>query len=547
MPTSDVSNEFTRLHITPLDAELFKIVIPASVAPNAKNVSYHTIETFPEKRYGFVDLPVADAEKLRAKLNGAVVKGSKMRIEKARPENIMEPSEALEKKEKKSKKDKKGSKDKESSKKRKRDPNVDEGIELSDRKVKRGWTETTDESVKRKKKDRSEKNSKSKDKDDDKKSKEKKKRTKTKYTDGPECLLKTQIPPNKELPDKDKADKKKRRKGNEREFTIHEFEKTTRFPSFLKDNGPKVDRADAEFVEGKGWVDAEGNIVEAVVEKKPKKVKKEKKAKQQKSPTPEPESDSETSSSGTSSDDESEVGESPIATVQAQAQPTPAKTLIAADDDSDTSSEGSSSGEEDSPAQVAEQTTPVSKGDLARPASSESARSLTIKIPPPDTPEPGKVHPLEALYKRRKAGEADTETPAKEAFSFFGGGDNEEEDDNGEDKGPVMPMTPFTKQDFEWRNVRSAAPTPDTAHHARMQNFWASQNDDDDDEMDDAAEEEEDDEAQAPTAGDRATSDFQNWFWENRKELNQSWMKRRKTAAKEKRHRENKARASRAV
>ena len=44
-----------------------------------------------------------------------------------------------------------------------------------------------------------------------------------------------------------------------------------------------------------------------------------------------------------------------------------------------------------------------------------------------------------------------------------------------------------------------------------------------------------------------AKSDFQNWFWENRGDLNRSWMKRRKTSAKERRHRENKARASRAT
>jgi hypothetical protein len=37
------------------------------------------------------------------------------------------------------------------------------------------------------------------------------------------------------------------------------------------------------------------------------------------------------------------------------------------------------------------------------------------------------------------------------------------------------------------------------------------------------------------------TSDFQKWFWEHRGDLNRSWKKRRKTTAKEKRYRENRA------
>ncbi|KAF4469698.1 hypothetical protein FALBO_3406 [Fusarium albosuccineum] len=53
--------------------------------------------------------------------------------------------------------------------------------------------------------------------------------------------------------------------------------------------------------------------------------------------------------------------------------------------------------------------------------------------------------------------------------------------------------------------------------------------------------EEEETEAAPPP---QSSSDFQAWFWDNRRELNRSWMKRRKTAAKEKRHRENKARAN---
>jgi hypothetical protein len=61
-------------------------------------------------------------------------------------------------------------------------------------------------------------------------------------------------------------------------------------------------------------------------------------------------------------------------------------------------------------------------------------------------------------------------------------------------------------------------------------------------------EEGEDEDDGGPGQGKQsATTDFQKWFWENRRDLNRSWMTRRKTAAKEKRHRENKARASKAL
>jgi hypothetical protein len=81
-----------------------------------------------------------------------------------------------------------------------------------------------------------------------------------------------------------------------------------------------------------------------------------------------------------------------------------------------------------------------------------------------------------------------------------------------------------------------------------MKNFWASQEGDAD--IDDAPEvedEEDDEEEGAPAQGQAGSGDFQTWFWENRRDLNKSWMTRKKSAAKEKRHRENKARASKAV
>ncbi|KAG9251432.1 uncharacterized protein F5Z01DRAFT_280637 [Emericellopsis atlantica] len=547
-----IEPEYVRLHITPLDSGLLKTYLPTSTS--ARNVSFHTIETFPEKRYGYVELPVAEADKLKKKLNGAVLKGSKVRIEKAKPPVDMGSST---KEEKRVKKDG-------SSKKRKREENVVDGVALSNRKVKRGWTESPAESSKRKKKDRSaSKADKAEKKEDRKKEKQEKKRTKSKYTDGEECLLKTTVPPNatRNLPEEDKHEKKKRKKNSSsREVTVHEFEKTTKFPSFLKDEGVKGRAGAEEYVEGKGWVDAEGNVVEAVKEKEvnfPE--KKSKKAKKQVVV----EEDSDTSSSGSSSEEEEEdeeeepkpkhpakgvaddvssdtsssesEDETMVEAAATQTEPKPAP----ASDSDDTSSSGSDSEDGDAPSA---KTVATPKSTTAhRPTSSSS---LKIDIPPPPATPAGTVHPLEALYKRQKdAGQE--EAPATQSFSFFGNGDatQDDGDEADDDVAPAVPMTPYTRQDFEWRNLRSAAPTPDTAHPSRMQNFWADNQDEDEAEEEDEEDEDEEDAAKPKDA----TSDFQSWFWDNRRDLNRSWMNRRKTAAKERRHRENKARASRAV
>lgn len=553
---SDGASDFTRLHISPLDPDLLKIVLPATVAAQARNISYHSIDTFPERRYGYVELPSMEADKLKKKLNGSVLKGTKLRVEKARPEHRMEPTgeQDQERELKKSKTAKKASDAADASRKRKRDRDVVEGVAISDRKIKRGWSEPADQRRKKSRKDKE----KEKDKDTEgggPKTAEKKKRQKSKYTDGEECLLKTKLPPNAvgNLTE-DNMPKKRKKKGNAREVVVHEFEKTTRFPSFLK-TVPEESQSNGatEFVEGKGWVDSEGSVVEAV-KTKPAPAPAVQKPKRSKPSVKVVEEDDSTSSGGTSSSESSdeESDEDPAA----ESKPAPKKEKVEATQDHETSdSSDSDSDSGDEPPVQASHTTPKStiKADHSRPMSASSTRSLTIKIPPPITPSASsKVHPLEALYKRPKANSdanAVTSTPAQEPqpFSFFGeGGDDVEEEEDNEHPNPTVPMTPYTRQDLEWRNTRSAAPTPDTAHPTRMRNFWAE---DEDANMHDVEEEEEED-AEAPpqpSSSQGATSEFQSWFWDNRRDLNRSWMSRRKTVAKEKRHRENKARASKAV
>ncbi|KAI5919605.1 hypothetical protein F4810DRAFT_686923 [Camillea tinctor] len=590
--------EYTRLHITPLDQSLLDVVIPFSVLPHARNISYHTVETFPEKRYGFVDLPIAHADKLKKKLNGAILKGVKMRVEKARPETIPEPRTAAAEDDAKIKKEKK------KSKKRKREEGVVPGVELEDRKIKRGWTTSEQELIekKRKKSKEAKKEKKSKEEEKrgkkDKKDKKKQRDIKSKYTDAPECLFKTRLPdtttttttPNtsKDANDDDDSGHKRKKRKSGREVVIHEFEKTVKYPSFLKSKDDKANPEAVTFEDGVGWVDTQGNIVEPLVSNR--RATRSSKAAPSKSERPETipppnhedddnddndddddgveDDDDETSSSGTSSDeddaaeeDSDEEVESSHGELHKTGMTSPVRSLKV-----DT--------------QAMSSPTSAAKPESARPKSSGSINSLTIKIPPV-TPAAAKVHPLEALYKRPK-GDTDASNgagPQSKPFSFFNDDDIEEDDD---EAAPATqpPMTPYTKQDFEFRNIRSAAPTPDTAHPSRSFNFWSRQetvdeesendedeeeegnnNHDDAEEHDDDEEEEEDDDeddvamGNAPAPNETPTrsnkhapvSDFQKHFWENRGELNRKWRKRRREASKEKRYRENRARAARAI
>ncbi|KAI0097044.1 hypothetical protein F4776DRAFT_651241 [Hypoxylon sp. NC0597] len=536
---------YTRLHITPLDESLLGVVVPSSVLPRAQNISYHTIQTFPEKRYGFVDLPTADADKIKKKLNGAVLKGTKMRIEKAKPETIPEPTGEA---------NGTSAKEKKKSKKRKREIDVTPGVELEGRKVKRGWTTTEREMIDEKRK-KSKKDKKYKDEKDSKK-KKKKKEVKSKYTDGPECLFKTKLPDagSSSKGAEENAGHKKKRRKSDREVVIHEFEKTVKHPSFLKANVEKVNSGAVTFEDGVGWVDENGTVVEPVVSKRPSNHTSNPAISEQKLPESAPlteNDDNTTSSSGSSSDgsegedvsdqeadssDEEEVKAKPEAKTPSKSLKVEARAL----------------------------TSPVSvmKNETARPKSSSSVTSLTIKIPPV-TPAAAKVHPLEALYKRPNGNTTTPGGAAEEAqpFSFFDGDNDDIEEDDTVGRPSQPPMTPFTILDFEVRNLRSAAPTPDTAHPSRTFNLWPRQGSADREEGREDEDEEDEGQKDEDTAmtgvsnqaaaanGDKQVpvSDFQRQFWENRGDLNRSWRKRRKTASKEKRYRENRARAARAI
>ncbi len=251
-------NSSVRLHITPLRPELLKVYLGPSILPLAQNISYHTVETFPEKGFGYVELPQQEAQKLTNKLNGTTLRGSKVRIEMAKSEkrktradtDLAKQSAEAERPPKRAKREKS-----------KKELGVLEGVELpDDRKVKRGWTEPQ----KNKKKDRKEK----KDKDDKEQPHQQKD---SKYTKEPEMLFKAKLTPvaatedaHKEKSKDKKKDKKDKKKSKSREVVVHEFENNSKTPTFLKETKVATEKKPAvDYVDGKGWVDEDGNVVEA--------------------------------------------------------------------------------------------------------------------------------------------------------------------------------------------------------------------------------------------------------------------------------------------
>jgi len=647
--------EYTRLHITPLNPSLLNIILPPSILPIARNISYHNIRTFPEKSYGYVELPVMDADKLKKKLNGSILQGTKVRIDTARPQKEIVVEEATEEPERR----------KREKRKRKRDELP--GVDIGERHVKRGWTTPGKDLPK---------------------TKDKKTVNKSKFTTGPECLFKTVLPPNVASKSstkvaETKSDKRKKKRG--KEAIVHEFTKTTKYATFLRgSSGSSKTKGVAEFVEDKGWVDEDGNVVEAVTKSRKKepilkptapsekssnsedggdrsnsssdesdhvdidpRVKEDAKKAEILSPiaqvspilketsespaskldlgagrrfllgplgsklpnikhdgdmiqldlmkgvrhlvrpksieTPETTLD-ESSSNEDSSDEEDEVSKPPVNAVldvessidsnSDEEENTPVPQIAA---ELDLSSKESSEGESDqakgesslqhtNAVQADSSSSDSSKDSDAEYSSSSEDESvveepqseiisrlqspagpgLTIKIPESinSTPITTSVHPLEALYKRTKTDDSSTPKPAASSFSFFGG-DNDEDDDIEVETHLQVPLTPFTQKDFEYRGIRSAAPTPDTAH-PNKRFIWPSNDEED-------GSDEDRQEASSPIRKSGSVqangekdggeeSEFQKWFWENRGNVNRAWKKRKRTVAKEKRQRDSRNR-----
>ncbi|KAJ5986863.1 hypothetical protein N7451_011228 [Penicillium sp. IBT 35674x] len=514
-----------RLHISPFTPDILPAVLPASVRATATDISYHTISTFPENSYGFVTLPKMDAEKIKKKLNGSILKGKKFKVDTARPSKRPLEKEDAEPEVPKEKKKSKKSKSK--------DETLD-GFELpSDRKVKRGWTEPKSAKDKRK-------YEKKKSKDD----KKEKLQPKSKYTEKAECLFRTKLPPNR-TSEAAADDKKAKKKQKGSESVVHEFAKATTYPSFLRSSGDDTPKT-ATFDEEKGWVDTTGNVKEPVSEKARKKdyrpgkvpgVKEKKPIR--KAPVESPKAKAQDSGSSAESEDwTSSSGSSDEGSGSDL------------DSDSESESESESSSSDNSVSESdAEEAVPNEKSSSLKSTKQNDITMTTNETNPESASEPAQetealpqepkeVHPLEALFKRSAPTESETQAPAptEAGFSFFGNNDDIESEDESRGPEPQTPFTPFAKRDLQDRGMRSAAPTPDTAAASRHMQ-WNDEDMEDDDE--DIAIDTPVSKSRTEGSGDKDETEFAKWFWENRGDNNRAWKKRRRDAAKEQRQREN--------
>ncbi|MCJ1252003.1 hypothetical protein MMC30_009241 [Trapelia coarctata] len=530
--------ERIRLHISPLTPDLLPTILPPSILPTASNLSYHSLQTFPERNYGYVELPAMEAAKIKKKLNGSILKGSKMKIEEARPEKKMKRSAEEEDKEEVDTE----RRARRVSKKQKREEGVLPGFELpKERKVKRGWTEpaVVMKSGKGKEAVKGTKQNKSK----------KPKATISQFSNEPELLFRTKVPLNAaNVAKTGKGEKKAGKSGkskSSREVVLHEFSNTTKHASFLRENqASNGKKTTSDFVEGKGWVDEDGNVIEALPkEKKPPRKQVQQVEKATKTASRDhasaPVDSDETSSSGSSSssEDDSEENDAEDAAIP----PMLANATSTAEANTKDLSNGTSNREsgEDSDAASSSGTSSSSDSDSDE---AEDPNLPTVNVSSPQAP-PTATHPLEALFK--KPALASSSTPrkpnleVKTSFSFF------DPDAPDEPLNRLMPQTPFTQRDLQYRSIRSAAPTPDTAapNKTGFGNLWGEG----DDEESDEDEGEGDGVAEGtPVAGKdmvmaeaadgkEGESEFSKWFWEHRGETNRAWKKRKREAAKEKR------------
>ncbi len=581
-PVPDLS-ERIRLHITPLNPTLLKAILPPALLPSATNITYHTVQTFPEKGYGYVELPTMEAQKLKKKLNGSILKGTKVRIEDARPEKRKAGDPAAEEVG-----EEQAAKEVKRRKKAKREEGVLPGFELPEgRKVRRGWTEPG-EQVKGKKSRASE-------------SKDKAKKQKvevSKYSREPEMLFKTVVPANKAevKPEKKEKSKEKEKSKDEakkprlgkKSVTVHELSKTMKYATFLKDSPvPKDGKMVAEYVEGKGWTDAQGNVVEPESGRRSKRkrhtvtdgatkvpVAKTKASKQPTNNSAEPESDE---AEGKAVENKKEhvfqngpmeepIKDSPE-TKEARRQTVKeveAPQKFADHDDEEDSDDGSSVISTSS----SDVSSTSSESDSQPPSAYDGEEADEAETPPAlatptgkanDTTPQREVHPLEALFKTKTPGSSGAPRPApiNTSFTFFDEDAGEKDEDS---TAANQPTTPFTRRDLDYRGLRSAAPTPDTAAIGlKFKVPWK-----DDDEEDEEHDSEEgtsmvDADANSTPLGNKKgeiktaddeempESDFAKWFWEHRGETNRAWKRRRREVLKAKRQRENRKMGSRLV
>jgi hypothetical protein len=518
-----MTEEKLRLHITPFSKELAQTILSITSSPAASTISHHTLETFPENSYGYIELPAMEGERIKKKLNGSILKGKKLRIEDARPQK-----RGFETEDDKDNGAPSVLHEPRASKRPKISKSELQGHELAPkRKVKRGWTEA----------------------EKGKRGSSLKHETSplaSKHTDKAECLFRVQAPPNKtfESTRLTKNEKKRDAKAGKKATVVHEFGKSVVHPSFIRNETDTGEAGvAAEYIDGKGWVDKDGIVIEEVSKRQLRKrnpanvppetfrLPKSKLSNMARASS----SDEQSSGSRVNRErrkfkkissktprDKSSIGDPKAVTVVSEEATSSSGISFSG---SESASQATSESDDEEELELEPET------QLANPKDSEKSKdAAAVEL----TASPA-VHPLEALFKRpnQAASQTTSKRPLeiKTTFNFFE-----------PDEEQTIPQTPFTTRDLQLRGQRSAAPTPDTAHPTRR--FFAESVSPGGDSDIDGEED-----LEGPSDGistskrsnqKEGESDFAKWFWEHRGENNRAWKRRRREAMKDKRQRENK-------
>ncbi|KAI9830583.1 MAG: hypothetical protein M1826_004609 [Phylliscum demangeonii] len=525
-----------RLHITPFDSPLLSATLKPGLAPSADNISFHHLQTFPEATYGFVEVSSAEAAALKKKLHGSILRGRKLRVEEARPRRPWPAEHVDGPNHNPSDRGDRG-RGTASSAHHCLEPLVRVGVLLPDRRrVRRGWTVARSSTVALAGAGKTGGSS---------------------AKERGDCLFRVRIPRNRKLP----------KTSSRPDIVVREFTSTMPFSSFLKENNVRSSaKRVAAFVDGVGWVDEDGSVMEpasdrpaagkppcmapppsAASDAKPASGQREKERRsKRRKPT-------RASSDATPADEEGQTAR-PRTTEAANepgdrvSRPVIASVPAAAEDDDDDEDEneagkapqslkkrrlmerlasGSRSASASASASASTSTSTKAEAARAKRSPTTPVPSLTITIPHPhagmplpsrrvsstSTSEAPKVHPLESIFKRpsQHAAHLAPGAAADAPFTFF-----EPKHDNSGGVGVGMgvgsqsipPMTPFTPHDFHQRLLRSAAPTPDTAAPGKRFRFGiAADDDDDDDDVDDDDNDDDDDDVEEPAAADTPDHD----------------------------------------
>ena len=539
--TTDASSKSSvRLHITPFTPELYQTLISGKSREFVSGVSFHQIKTFPESAYGYISLPDKEAQRLK-RLNGAVFKGKKLHIAIARPEKwrLVDNMDTVT-----------GENHRRSSKRQRakssRRENVISGFELpKDRHIKRGWAVPATNGNR------------------PNTGKRKANLTSSEAVDTSEILFRASFPSNK-LPIKpknDEADKKRKRPTGK--ITVGKSNNRRKLQSRL----PITDKGMvSQYIDGQGWVDGDQELVEAHI-------KKQRTEESSISPTQDP--------TIGSAGDTNDAGQSSVSSKES---------IMSLNETSPVQASRLSNGDvvkEETPSHssippVNENTLIGRRSSLATKNFDKVQRQRQVSFALCEEDQTAKayatanevsmieaekeVHPLEKIFKPSKSiDKGPILAPIQTSFSFFDG-NNEDDKQTHESL-----QTPFTIQDRRRRQIRSPAPTPDTAAIPRKASWpWAEnmtkagenkkpgtapldghrekgENGDENDDEDENEEvkasslpEQKDEEAVNHVKKVKSESDFAKWFWENRGENNRAWRRRRREAMKTERQRQNK-------